>query len=217
MNIPPLGKMVRAVLGRSASRWVGGLYRSVFVDLHAVAQIVAREIPTGAHVLDVGGGDGALIDLLLDIRPDITVTALDVAPTVGQWIRERHIHRVRRLPSTSLDDYLASGGRVAQAILLADVIHHVPIDGRANLLRTITSTLATSPSTRLIVKDVEPGHWRSRLGLLSDRYVTGDRNVRLVSSCDLVAAMRRVEAAIQVSETELFARDSPNYAMVFWR
>ena len=215
--MPAIGRLVRTILGKRASRWVGRWYRAVFVDLDVVAQIVAREIPSAAHVLDVGGGDGALVDRLLDLRPDIVVTTLDVAPAVGQWIAERHSPRVNRMPSTSLQDYLASGGRPAQAILLTDVMHHVPAEARNGLLQTITSMLSASPSPRVIVKDVEPGHWRSRLGYLSDRYVTGDRNVRLVSRSDLVAAIRRIESAIQCSETELFTRDRPNYAVVFWR
>ncbi len=73
------------------------------------------------------------------------------------------------------------------------------------------------PGAVLVVKDVEPGHLRARLGYWSDRYITGDRNVSLVSRQFLVGLVRACDPAMSVSETPLHATDAPNYALAFRR
>ena len=213
----PLGRAIRTVLGERGSRVAGRAYRAIFADMDKVAEAIAAQIPAGAHVLDVGGGDGALVDLLLRLRPDIRVTTIDVAPVVGQWIDAAHAARVERLPATPLAAYLASGRPLPDVLLLTDVMHHVPVAQRESFLASIGELMRRARSAKVIVKDVEPGHFRARLGILSDRYVTGDRGVSLVSRSDLVAAMKRAVGDVRWSETGLFASDRPNYALVFWR
>ena len=63
-------------------------------------------------MLDVGGGDGEPLNHLLALRTDLLITTLDPAPVVGQWIDDRFNARVTRLPGTSLEQYLSSGGRI---------------------------------------------------------------------------------------------------------
>ncbi|HVE48996.1 MAG TPA: class I SAM-dependent methyltransferase [Casimicrobiaceae bacterium] len=211
------GRLARRLLGNRGSRVVGGAYRALFVDIGKVVEAISRRIPAGAHVLDVGGGDGAIVNLLLAHRADICVTTIDVAPVVGQWIDAAHADRIVRLPHTTLADYLASSRPLPQVLLMTDVMHHVPPGERGALLKTISDVMRAAPSLRIIVKDVEPGYFRARLGYLSDRYITGDREVRLVSRSELIAAMRGIDQGICWSETDLFANDKPNYALVFWR
>jgi 2-polyprenyl-3-methyl-5-hydroxy-6-metoxy-1,4-benzoquinol methylase len=211
------GRLVRTVLGKRGSRVVGHAYRALFVDTDKVIGAISRQIPTGAHVLDVGGGDGAIVNRLLGHRPDIRVTTIDVAPDVGQWIDAAYEARVVRLPGTTLAAYLASGRPLPQVLLMTDVMHHVPVGDRDAFVASIAALMRVAPSVRIIVKDVEPGYLRAQLGYLSDRYVTGDRAVSLVSRGELVATMQRVERGIRWSETDLFDKDKPNYALVFWR
>ena len=211
------GRLVRTLLGPRAARVVGHAYRALFVDMDQVVATISRQIPTGAHVLDVGGGDGAVVNGLLVHRPDIRVTTIDVAPVVGQWIDVAHAARVVRLPRTTLAAYLASGRALPQVLLMTDVMHHVPVAEREAFLASVATLMRDAPTLRIIVKDVEPGYFRARLGYLSDRYITGDRAVSLVSRGELVATMQRIEQGIRWSETDLFAKDKPNYALVFWR
>jgi hypothetical protein len=205
------------MLGERGSRVAGRAYRALFVDMSKMANAIEHEIPGGAHVLDVGGGDGALVDALLALRPDIRVTTIDVAPVVGRWIDARHVDRVVRLPATTLEAYLLSGRPDPQVLLMTDVMHHVPVGERDALLRCVGALAQRAPALRIVVKDVEPGYFRSRLGYLSDRYITGDRAVRPVSRGEIVAAMQRVDRAMRWTETRLFSEDKPNYALVFWR
>lgn len=209
------GQLVRTLLGDRRSRVAGRAYRALFVDLDKATQAIASQISTGAHVLDVGGGDGEPLNLLLDRRPDISVTTIDVADVVGRWIAPSHLGRVTRLPRTTLSDYAESGRPMPDVLLISDVMHHIPVAQRDAFMAAIAAMLGRLPSLRIIVKDVEPGHWRATLGRLSDHYVTGDRGVSLIGRSELIDAMRRAHAPIRWHETGLFASDPPNYALVF--
>jgi hypothetical protein len=209
------GRFVRSVLGDRAFRAVGLAYRAVFVDLDREIAAIAAEIPPKAHVLDVGGGDGEPLDRLLALRPDIRVTTIDVSPSVGAWIAAAHADRVARVPATTLERYLATGGAVPDVLLACDVVHHIPPDRRAAFFATVAAVFERNSALRLIVKDVEPGHWRAALGYLSDRYITGDRAVSPVSRAALVRAIADSRPGLRWRETSLFDADPPNYALVF--
>jgi len=211
------GAIARRVLGDRAFRVAGRAYRALFVDLDGEIAAIAAEIPFGAHVLDVGGGDGEPLDRLLALRSDIRVTTIDVAPEVGSWISPANAPRVERCPATTLAMHLASAATLPEVLLLADVMHHVPPASRPMFLADVAELVRRQPSLRLIVKDVEPGHWRATLGYWSDRYVTGDRDVAPVSREALVELVRGACGPLAWRETPLFARDPPNYALVFER
>jgi hypothetical protein len=211
------GKIVRGLLGDRVSRVVGRAYRALFVDLSKVAEVVAREIPPGAHVLDIGGGDGEHLNGLLALRPDLRVTTIDVASSVGGWIEKRHGERVMRLPGTDLARYVAMDLPAPDALLVSDVVHHIPCDRRGAFFAEVAALLERWPGLRVIVKDVQPGYLKATLGYLSDRFVTGDRQVSPVSRDELVEMMQRSSSAIRWIETPLFDCDRPNYALVFSR
>jgi hypothetical protein len=204
------------LLGRRA-RALGRAYRALFVDLSTVAEVLASAIPNAAHILDVGGGDGEHLNGLLDLRPDLRVTTIDVAPAVGIWIEERHATRVVCMPATDLRRYVALNCPAPDALLISDVVHHIPPDQRPAFFADLARGFDRWPGLRVIIKDVEPGHLRSTLGYLSDRFVTGDRHVSPVPRQELIELMQRSHHAISWSETPLFTRDSPNYALVFSR
>lgn len=210
-----IGRALRRALGPRLARRAGRWYRALFVDLPAVARILGEAIPPRAHVLDVGGGDGEPLNLLLDLRPDIRVTTIDLAAEVGQWLEPRHAARVERRPATDLRAYLRSGSPRVDAVLLCDVMHHVPVAERDAFALALLELLRANPGAVLIVKDVEPGHFRASLGWWADRNITGDKSVAPMSRSDLTALMRRHDARIDVAETAVYATDPPNYALVF--
>jgi hypothetical protein len=193
------------------------LYRAIYVDLAKEAAALATVIPRDSHLLDVGGGDGEPLNHLLALRPDIRITTLDPAPVVGQWIDARFDGEVTRLPATSLADYLAGGRANPDAILIADVLHHIPEIARANFLASIRVLLERVPQLRIIVKDVEPGSWRALLGYWSDRYITGDRGVSLISSQNLARLFEEGLGPLRREDTNLIEVDRPNYAIAFFR
>jgi 2-polyprenyl-3-methyl-5-hydroxy-6-metoxy-1,4-benzoquinol methylase len=212
-----LGPAVRRVLGPRLARRAGSWYRAIFVDLGKVAAAIAGVIPRGAHLLDIGGGDGQPLNHLLALRPDLRVTTLDPGPLVGQWIESRFAAQVTRLPGTGIAEYLAADRVDPDAVLIADVLHHIPETARASFLRSIDVLLKRVPQLRIIVKDVEPGSWRALLGFWADRYITGDRNVSLISRDRLERLLIEALGPLRREDTELFETDRPNYAIVFFR
>ena len=212
-----LGPAIRRVLGPRLARRAGLCYRAIYVDLSAVAAILASVLPHDARVLDVGGGDGQPLNHLLALRPDLMITTLDPAPVVGQWIEERFAGRVTRMPATTVADYVSRGLKDPDALLIADVMHHIPQTARRGFLDSVRVLLDRKPALRIIVKDVEPGYWRASLGYWSDRYITGDRNVSLISSHAMTSLFEEALGPLHCEETSLFKVDRPNYAMVFYR
>lgn len=212
-----IGPVIRRFLGPRLAPRVSGYYRAIYVDLAKVATALAAVIPRDAHLLDVGGGDGQPLNHLLSIRPDLTITTLDPAPVVGQWIDPCYEGQIKRLPRTSLAEFTACPHAYPNAILIADVMHHVPSAARHKFLDSVGVLLNRVPGLRIIVKDVEPGHWRAQLGSWSDRYITGDRNVSLISRDGVTHLFEEVLGPLHREDTNLFKKDAPNYAIVFYR
>ena len=210
-----LGSAIRSLLGARLARHAGRCYRAIFVDLDKMALALAQVIPRGAHLLDVGGGDGQPLNYLLALRPDLLITTLDPAPVVGQWIEARYERQVTRLPSTKLADYVASTCAGPDAILIADVLHHIPETSREGFLSSVRVLLERAPRLQIILKDVEPGSWRASLGFWSDRYITGDRNVCPISSDRVKTLFEKFLGPLHREDTNLINVDGPNYAIIF--
>ncbi len=154
---------------------------------------------------------------LLAQRPDLRITTLDPKPKVGEWIETRFAPRVTRLAGTSLADYLAAGRPDPDVLLIADVLHHIPVAERTGFLGPVRALLERVPHLRIIVKDVEPGSWRAILGSLSDRYITGDLDVSLVARENLARLLEEQLGPLHREDTGLFEADPPNYAIAFFR
>ena len=198
------GALVRRLLG-PLFRPVGELYRRIFVDMPRVVAAIDPHIPTGARVLDVGGGDGYVVDLLLTRRCDLTVTMTDIAGEVGGFIRPANRSRVRLLPRRDMTEVVGA----FDIITLSDVIHHVPLDQRPGFLDRLSLTADQVGCDRIVIKDIEPAGLRAKLSLLSDLHVTGDSGVALARSDSIVIPGFRVE--------HRFTPDHPNYCLVFDR
>jgi 2-polyprenyl-3-methyl-5-hydroxy-6-metoxy-1,4-benzoquinol methylase len=216
-TLVPVGSAIRSLLGARLSRRAGRWYRAIFVDLSKEAIALAAAIPRDAHVLDVGGGDGEPINHLLSLRPDLRITTLDLGPVVGQWIDARFDDRVTRLPRTDLAEYLAQNRPNPDAILLADVMHHVPEVARRGFLDSVKELLDRMPNLRIVVKDVEPGTWRALLGYWSDRYITGDLGVCPISREELARLFKDALGPLRCEHTNLIEVDGPNYVVAFFR
>lgn len=83
---------------------------------HALAVAIAAVIPRNAAVLDVGCGDGSLDAEILRLRPDLTITGLEVSERANSHIP------VALFNGTDLS---RPDGSV-DVVLFADVLHHTP-------------------------------------------------------------------------------------------
>jgi hypothetical protein len=208
-----LGSLARAALGNSLFPIVARGYRAVFVDLKKVVDCLPP-FPPGSHLLDIGGGDGEMINLILTRNPGLQVTMLDLSARLGSFLKPELRERVVVLPGTSLERYASMPHAHPNFVLISDVVHHVPPASRAAFFEDLRTVLA-GRGTVLIVKDLEPGHFRSLLSELADRYVSGDRNVELVGQERMAALVRKTFGAVALRDTDLFRVDKPNYAQIF--
>ena len=180
------GKLARKILGRYTVP-VGNAYRRIFVDLGVIANHFAREIPPYANILDIGGGDGAPMQFLLDRRADVRVTMSDRRPAIGGFITDRHRSKVTLLPATDLSEIQGK----FDCVTIADVVHHIPVEQRDGFFAALAEGCRRWGCRKLLFKDVEPGSWRSVASLLSDWYITGDRHVVLFPRAEFAAMMAR--------------------------
>jgi 2-polyprenyl-3-methyl-5-hydroxy-6-metoxy-1,4-benzoquinol methylase len=122
-----------------------------------VAGAVASTYPfrSGAHVVDVGGGQGALLAAVLRAHPTLTGTVFDQAHVVGS------------APPDLADRWTSVGGSFFESVpsgdhlLLKSVIHDWPDEESVAILRTCAAALRPGGSVLLveIVLD-RPGYER---------------------------------------------------------
>ena len=106
----------------------------------AVELLAALASPT-AHVLDLGGGTGALSAAVLDRLPQVRVTLLDVDAAMLDEARRRLLpfgERVEFREGSFLDPLPA-----ADAVVASLALHHVhDMDVKTDLYRSIRAALA---------------------------------------------------------------------------
>lgn len=207
-----LGSLARRVLGERWFPIAGRMYRRFFVDLDEVA----RCFPTlGADdvVVDVGGGDGGLLDAVLAQNPQARATMIDISPRLGGSLRPETRARVTLLPGVSVRAYIAAGHPRPTVAIVGDVVHHVPPAERPRFFADLHDLLAGRPA-RLVLKDVEPGSFVALASYLADRYVSGDKTVSLVDAAQMKALVAAAFPAARLTDTPLIERNPPNYCFV---
>jgi len=209
-----IGSTVRKVLGEKLFSVAGRYYRAIFVNLDEVAKAVDPYIPDHGLLLDIGGGDGEPLNHLLQIRPNLKITMIDLSPNIGGAIKDEFLNRVTRLPQTSIRDYINAKRPLPSAIMINDVIHHVPQEHRDEFFKDLKDLVQASENCNTIIKDIEPGAFRSTLSIWADVYISGDKNVKLISRDELKNGLISVFESVRFEETSLFTKDKPNYAIV---
>ena len=167
----PIGPIVRRAFGPFEHR-VTAAYRSIYVDLDDYVDAVREWVPDARRILEVGCGEGAVTERLAVAYPNAQITAIDITPRVGRLYRGP-TDRVR-FRQCAVQDIEAQEPGSFDLVMIADVIHHVPLELRKGLLDAIKGCLA--PGGSLIFKEWErshtPIHWMCHA---SDRWLTGDR------------------------------------------
>jgi len=87
----------------------------------------------------------------------------------------------------------------------------VPDDQLDSLLKD-TAGLCGAHQSALLIKDVEPGHIRSWMGVWADKYLSGDKRTRLVSSSRLAEKLKHHFPNYSVNVTRLAEEDPPTIA-----
>lgn len=101
------------------------------------------ELPDNVHrVLDVGSGDGRLLDLVLRARPAARGVAIDFSPPMLERLRERFGATERvQIVAHDLEQPLPSLG-LFDAVVSSFAIHHVDHDRKRQLYQEIWNALS---------------------------------------------------------------------------
>jgi 2-polyprenyl-3-methyl-5-hydroxy-6-metoxy-1,4-benzoquinol methylase len=166
----PPGALIRRLFGPYEHQ-VAEAYRHIFVNLDDFARLIQRWVPQTQRVLEVGCGEGAMTERITKIYPAATVTAIDITPKVGRMFRGNRVNVT--FLQESVESVAERGPASYDLVILADVIHHVPLGARRSLMRGIARAMTSDGN--FIFKDwlatKTPINW---LCGASDRYLTGD-------------------------------------------
>ncbi len=166
-----IGAIVRKAFGPLEPK-VAEAYRELYMSLEDYAAQLHDWAPQASRILEVGGGEGAVTEILAAAYPDAEILSIDIMPQIG---------RLYRGPRDRVEFREATVQEIAQQlpgqfdlVMLSDVVHHIPQDLRAEVLDALASCIA--PGGRFILKDwartPTPIHW---LSYASDRWLTGDK------------------------------------------
>ena len=104
----PLGPVLRRALG-PLEQPAAALYRSVFIDLDAFVAQVALWAGRPRSLLELGCGEGAVVDRLADTFPAASVTGIDITPRIGRLSRAADT----RVAFSDFVDYLSKDGQIS--------------------------------------------------------------------------------------------------------
>jgi 2-polyprenyl-3-methyl-5-hydroxy-6-metoxy-1,4-benzoquinol methylase len=165
------GPFIRKMFGPFEHR-ISAAYRSIYLDMDAFIELMQRWKPAASKILEVGCGEGAVTERLRTTYPDSKITAIDITPRIGRLYRGS-LRDVEFIQSDIQEIAKKKPGHY-DFVVLSDVLHHVPVEFRQELLSSIRTVLA--PKGTFIFKDWQrnyaPIHW---LCYASDRFLTGDQ------------------------------------------
>ncbi|WP_103763618.1 class I SAM-dependent methyltransferase [Roseovarius confluentis] len=165
-----IGASVRRAFG-PYERQVSELYRRVFIDLENLAACI-QDWADPTAICEIGCGEGALAERLCRDFPDASYLGIDIAPQLGR------MYDGDRAEFRQIDAQDLAEERSGQfdLVVLNDVMHHVPVGIRADILQAAKKLLV--PGGVLVFKD-----WLRRSTpihaacYVADVYIGGDKNV----------------------------------------
>jgi 2-polyprenyl-3-methyl-5-hydroxy-6-metoxy-1,4-benzoquinol methylase len=166
-----IGRRVRRMFGKH-ERMVSDAWRSAFVNLDAFTREIKAQVQSPGNVLEIGCGDGAVIERLATLYPHANLTGIDICQEPGRLFRGDS-QRVRFL-RTSGKQLSETEPRSYELVVIADVIHHVPKDEWTSVLKSAVELLATGGTVVLKEWLREPSAI-CLANYLIERIITGDR------------------------------------------
>jgi protein-L-isoaspartate O-methyltransferase len=119
--------------------------RGSYAVTAAIALADALDLKGRRHLLDVGGGHGAILAALLEPWPQLTATLLDLPPVIplaGKALRERGMEGRVALVAGDFREGLPPG-EPPDAILLSQILVDLGATERTHLLESCRKHLAT--------------------------------------------------------------------------
>ena len=182
----PIGPTVRQMLG-PLERPISNLYRSMFIDLNSFAHQIKKWCGASS-ILELGCGEGAVVERLVVKYPTASITGIDISPKVGRMFQGDQ-KRVTFKQQT-IKEFAVENIASIDLLVINDVMHHIPWELHKEILTDASKAL--KPGGYLVLKDWErnasPIHL---LCYILDRYITGD-NVRYKTAYELRELLKTV-------------------------
>ncbi|HVW70381.1 MAG TPA: class I SAM-dependent methyltransferase [Steroidobacteraceae bacterium] len=166
-----IGRRVRRMFGKH-ERTVSDAWRSAFVDLEEFTSEVKARVKSADSILEIGCGDGAVMERLAAAFPHARLTGIDICASPGRLFRGDS-HRVRFLQASAAE-LLAREPSSYGLVMIADVIHHVPPRDRIPLLQSALG-LAARGGTIVFKEWLREPSVICLANFLIERIITGDR------------------------------------------
>ncbi len=170
-----------------------------------LVQELARLLPSGSKVLDVGSGDGQIAALVLERRPDLRLRGIDVLARPDASI-ETLLYDGRTIPFPE---------RAFDIVMLVDVLHH------AEDCEALLAEAARVASSYILIKDHHRAGFAAEATLRLMDWV-GNRGhgvamrYRYLSEAEWTELFRRLDVRVETIRTRLGLYPPP-FSWVFDR
>ena len=204
-----IGPRLRRHFGRF-ERPATEIYRRAFIDLDALVAAIREQVPTPSRLLEIGCGEGALVERLARAYPAASITAIDICAEPGRLCTAKEA-RIRFLRMTAAELRAAEGGGYS-LVVIGDVLHHVPRPEREALLSHAAALVA--PGGVLVCKEwVRQKTLPYLMGYCADRFILGD-DVHYFSESELCGLARKVFGAQSIRSQFRVPPWSCNFALL---
>ena len=165
-----IGPTIRQLLG-PLEKPISDLYRGIFIDLTALVNQIKEWVPA-SNILELGCGEGAVVERLVIAYPDAKITGIDINPRVGRMFPDDL--KCVAFKQQTIKKFAIENSSSIDLLIISDVMHHIPWEIHEEILNDARKTLKSGG--HLVLKDWE---WNisliHMLCYLLDRYITGDR------------------------------------------
>lgn len=143
-------------------------------------------------VLSLGSGLSMLERYLAEVEPALSFEGIDLDPVKVELIaRTHHLSprvSLRQGDATQLDGL--TGGRLYDAVLVCDAMHHFPADVHADVVRSVAEVVR--PGGVVIIKDLDRGPaWKYHWNRIHDRIVAGPEPIHCRPPAEMASLMEK--------------------------
>ena len=206
-----VGMLLRKIGGGKLFDFLAPYYRQIFFSIEGfIEEVIVPEFRNAStNILDVGGGDGAVLKAIIErFNPEVC-TFVDPTESAGRMLKGMNVELFK---GTYLHEIQPKLQAKYQIILLVDVLHHVHSTARENLILECLKHL--SKDGKLIIKEIGKRGIRSKLTLWADVYISRDPVVDFLSDDELRKIIGVLDPTLLISTFENYNnRDFPNYCL----
>jgi SAM-dependent methyltransferase len=182
---------------RGASAWMRA-YVAARICVAPLAVIGQELAEVRGRVLSLGCGAAVIERYVAELNPEVEVHGFDLDDRNIEVI-ERTRTRCPRVSVERHDITQLDQPPINSAVLLSDVLHHLPPASHLALARAVEHALA--PGGICVIKDLDAGpRWKNRWNRVHDRIVAGPEPIHCRPLDEMTALFGRVGLDVKRSE-----------------